>query len=164
VAITVFDVAALTIRSTFSHIHHETMPVRPDCTSRRCHQPSHHNFTNRPSRPNYASVADRQAKSRMHDPASMPLPLQYTHYLNGGHVDLCIMRCVRVCSLCASACVCRSSIHGLGVFVCETVNTGRMICEYVGQVIRTSLVDAREAEYRAKVGGKRFEDSQTQNK
>ena len=80
----------------------------------------------------------------------MPLALQYSHYLAGGHVDLCVMRYGVLHKRCIN--LHRSGIHGLGVFLGESVSEGRMLVEYTGETIRAGpMVDMREEFYRKNV-------------
>lgn len=41
----------------------------------------------------------------------------------------------------------RSAIEGYGLYAMETIQTGEMVCEYVGELIRSSVADLREHRY-----------------
>jgi histone-lysine N-methyltransferase SETD1 len=41
----------------------------------------------------------------------------------------------------------RSAIEGYGLYAMETIQTGEMVCEYVGELIRSVVADLREAKY-----------------
>jgi histone-lysine N-methyltransferase SETD1 len=41
----------------------------------------------------------------------------------------------------------RSAIEGYGLYAMETIQTGEMVCEYVGELVRSSVADLREAKY-----------------
>ena len=43
----------------------------------------------------------------------------------------------------------RSRVHAWGLFAMETIEPGDFVIEYVGELIRLKLSDAREAEYEA---------------
>lgn len=43
----------------------------------------------------------------------------------------------------------RSQVHAWGLFAMERIEPGDFVIEYVGQLIRLKLSDAREAEYEA---------------
>lgn len=51
--------------------------------------------------------------------------------------------------------VCRSAIHGRGLFCKRNIEAGEMVIEYAGTVIRSVLTDKREKYYDGKVS-KRF--------
>lgn len=48
--------------------------------------------------------------------------------------------------------VCRSAIHGRGLFCKRNIEAGEMVIEYAGIVIRSVLTDKREKYYDSKVG------------
>ena len=41
----------------------------------------------------------------------------------------------------------RSAIEGYGLYAAETIQTGEMICEYVGEICRSSVAEIREQRY-----------------
>jgi histone-lysine N-methyltransferase SETD1 len=41
----------------------------------------------------------------------------------------------------------RSAIEGYGLYAMETIQTGEMVCEYVGEVIRSAVAEIREQQY-----------------
>ena len=41
----------------------------------------------------------------------------------------------------------RSAIEGYGLYAMETIQVGEMVCEYVGELVRSSVADLREAKY-----------------
>lgn len=41
----------------------------------------------------------------------------------------------------------RSAIEGYGLYAMETIHQGEMVCEYVGELIRSSVADLREHKY-----------------
>lgn len=47
--------------------------------------------------------------------------------------------------------VCRSDIHGRGLFCKRDIDAGEMIIEYAGEVIRSAMTDRREHYYESKV-------------
>lgn len=47
--------------------------------------------------------------------------------------------------------VCRSAIHGRGLFCKRNIEAGEMVIEYAGIVIRSVLTDKREKYYDSKV-------------
>lgn len=47
--------------------------------------------------------------------------------------------------------LCRSPIHGRGLFCKKTIDAGEMVIEYSGNVIRSVLTDKREKYYDGKV-------------
>lgn len=47
--------------------------------------------------------------------------------------------------------LCRSPIHGRGLFCKKTIEAGEMVIEYSGNVIRSVLTDKREKYYDGKV-------------
>lgn len=49
----------------------------------------------------------------------------------------------------------RSQIHGRGLFCKKTIDSGEMVIEYSGNVIRSVLTDKREKYYDGKVMFKR---------
>lgn len=48
--------------------------------------------------------------------------------------------------------LCRSAIHGRGLFCKRNIDAGEMVIEYSGIVIRSVLTDKREKFYDGKVG------------
>lgn len=38
----------------------------------------------------------------------------------------------------------KSTIHGMGLFACETIESGEFIIEYIGQIVRSVVADIRE--------------------
>jgi len=44
----------------------------------------------------------------------------------------------------------RSSIHGWGLFAQEAIGADEMVIEYVGELVRSSVADRREAVYTRK--------------
>ena len=38
----------------------------------------------------------------------------------------------------------KSSIHNWGLFACEPINADEMVCEYVGQMVRSIVAEIRE--------------------
>ena len=48
-------------------------------------------------------------------------------------------------------CFFRSRIHGRGLFCKRTIDSGEMVIEYTGVVIRSVLTDKREQYYESKV-------------
>ena len=41
----------------------------------------------------------------------------------------------------------RSAIEGYGLYAMETIHAGEMVCEYVGELVRSSVADLREHQY-----------------
>lgn len=41
----------------------------------------------------------------------------------------------------------RSAIEGYGLYAMETIQTGEMVCEYVGEIVRSTVADIREQRY-----------------
>ncbi|MCH93848.1 PHD-zinc-finger-like domain protein, partial [Trifolium medium] len=41
----------------------------------------------------------------------------------------------------------KSGIHGLGLYTSQLISQGRMVVEYVGEIVRQSVADKREIEY-----------------
>ena len=41
----------------------------------------------------------------------------------------------------------RSAIEGYGLYAMETIQTGEMVCEYVGEICRSAVAEIREQRY-----------------
>jgi len=47
--------------------------------------------------------------------------------------------------------ICRSKIQGLGLYAARDMERHTMVIEYIGEIIRTELAEAREKQYEEKV-------------